>query len=170
MSLKGCSRWPSSRRRSRGETRVKTDLVVGGFLVDRGRVLLVLHKKLGLWLPPGGHIEKGETPDAALKRELMEELGIEIEILNRNDLPKEGNIAEQLALPFYANVHSVGDHLHCCFYYLCTLEKRAEIVPNKSEINGFEWLGEKELLQEKVPGDVRNIGMMALGLAKKLKK
>lgn len=49
---------------------------------DRGRFLLAqrpAHKKLGLkWEFPGGKVEPGETPDAALARELREELGIEV--------------------------------------------------------------------------------------------
>lgn len=51
-------------------------------MVDRdGRVLLAKRpegKKLaGLWEFPGGKIEEGETPEAALVRELEEELGID---------------------------------------------------------------------------------------------
>ncbi|MEY4005494.1 MAG: hypothetical protein RLZZ221_1590, partial [Verrucomicrobiota bacterium] len=49
---------------------------------DRGRFLLAqrpAHKKLGLnWEFPGGKVEPGETPEAALARELREELGIKI--------------------------------------------------------------------------------------------
>lgn len=56
--------------------------VVAAVLIDRdGRVLLAQRpegKKLaGLWEFPGGKIETGETPEAALVRELHEELGIE---------------------------------------------------------------------------------------------
>lgn len=56
--------------------------VVACALVDRdGRVLLARRpagKKLaGLWEFPGGKIEQGETPEAALVRELQEELGID---------------------------------------------------------------------------------------------
>ena len=32
-------------------------------IIDNGKVLLLHHKKLGVWLYPGGHIEKNETPD-----------------------------------------------------------------------------------------------------------
>ncbi len=41
------------------------------------KVFLVAHKKSGLWLSPGGHIDPGETPAAAAEREMREELGIE---------------------------------------------------------------------------------------------
>lgn len=40
-------------------------------------VLLVDHKKAGLWLPPGGHVEPNEHPKETVKRELMEELGVQ---------------------------------------------------------------------------------------------
>lgn len=57
-------------------------LVVAGALVDiDGRVLIARRpegkKMAGLWEFPGGKLEPGETPEAALVRELREELGID---------------------------------------------------------------------------------------------
>ena len=59
-----------------------TVLVSAVALIDRdGRVLLAQRpegKKLaGMWEFPGGKVESGETPEAALIRELDEELGID---------------------------------------------------------------------------------------------
>ena len=58
-------------------------LVAAVALVDQdGRVLLArlpLHKQMGgLWEFPGGKVEIGERPEAALIRELKEELGIDV--------------------------------------------------------------------------------------------
>ena len=61
---------------------MKTVLVSAAALIDiDGRVLLAQRPEgkpmAGLWEFPGGKIEPGETPEAALIRELHEELGIE---------------------------------------------------------------------------------------------
>jgi 8-oxo-dGTP pyrophosphatase MutT (NUDIX family) len=45
---------------------------------DGGSVLLVRHRKLGLWLHPGGHVEPGDgTLADAARREAVEETGVE---------------------------------------------------------------------------------------------
>ena len=61
---------------------MKTVLVVAVALIDaEGRVLLAQRPEgkslAGLWEFPGGKVELGETPEAALIRELREELGID---------------------------------------------------------------------------------------------
>lgn len=62
---------------------MKTVLVSAVALVDpEGRVLLAQRpegKQLaGMWEFPGGKVEAGETPEAALMREIKEELGVEL--------------------------------------------------------------------------------------------
>jgi 8-oxo-dGTP diphosphatase len=59
-------------------------LVCAAALVDERRRVLVQQRSpgrqmAGLWEFPGGKVEAGETPEAALVRELSEELGIVVE-------------------------------------------------------------------------------------------
>lgn len=63
---------------------MKVVLVSAVALIDvDGRVLLAQRPEgksmAGLWEFPGGKVEQGETPEAALIRELQEELGIDTE-------------------------------------------------------------------------------------------
>jgi 8-oxo-dGTP diphosphatase len=64
----------------RTKPRTPSPHLVSYFLLidhDQGSVLLVDHRKAGLWLPTGGHVEPGEHPAATVRREAWEELGIE---------------------------------------------------------------------------------------------
>ena len=59
-------------------------VTAGAVVTDSsGRVLLLKHRfRPGLgWGMPGGFIEAGEQPEAALRRELREEIGLEVEQL-----------------------------------------------------------------------------------------
>jgi ADP-ribose pyrophosphatase YjhB (NUDIX family) len=59
-------------------------LVVAGAVVEKdGKIILVQETKppaRGLWNTPAGHIEKGESPFEAAKKEVKEETGLDIEI------------------------------------------------------------------------------------------
>lgn len=61
-----------------------TVLVSAAVLVEGGRVLVSQRKKGAhlehLWEFPGGKVEHGEDPREALRRELVEELGVEADI------------------------------------------------------------------------------------------
>ena len=63
---------------------MRTDIVAAGIVVERGNILLSRRKKgthlAGRWEFPGGKVEPGEDPRAALRRELEEELGILVEV------------------------------------------------------------------------------------------
>jgi 8-oxo-dGTP pyrophosphatase MutT (NUDIX family) len=53
-----------------------------GYDPEAKKVFIGHHKKSGLWLFNGGHIDKGETPEEALEREIKEEWGTKINIKN----------------------------------------------------------------------------------------
>lgn len=52
------------------------------FVIDpQGRTLLLWHKRLRRWMPPGGHVDPDERPDEAARRECKEETGLDVEII-----------------------------------------------------------------------------------------
>ena len=63
-------------------TQARFTVTAGGVVEDeRGRVLLLHHvfRKGSGWGVPGGFLRKGEQPEEALRRELREEIGMELE-------------------------------------------------------------------------------------------
>ena len=106
----------------------RTALVVAAALVDSdGRILLQQRppgKSLaGLWEFPGGKIEAGETPEAALIRELHEELGIDTE-------------AACLAPATFASARlDNGDHM-LLLLYVC---RKWRGIPRPLVASGLRW-------------------------------
>ncbi|MDX6768453.1 MAG: NUDIX domain-containing protein [Elusimicrobiota bacterium] len=88
-------------------------LVATAYVVRGDKTLLLKHKKLGLWLPPGGHIEPGETPDEAVRREVREETGLEIDFVQA---PRAPVMADErvtsLHEPQRVQVEAIPNHDH----------------------------------------------------------
>lgn len=52
------------------------------FVIDSSnRTLLMWHKRLERWMPPGGHVDTNELPEETAKRECKEETGLDVEII-----------------------------------------------------------------------------------------
>jgi 8-oxo-dGTP diphosphatase len=83
-------------------------VVVAVALVDTDNRVLIARRPpgkslAGLWEFPGGKIDPGETPEAALIRELREELGIEVELpcLAPLTFASHSYAANHLLMPLY---------------------------------------------------------------------
>ncbi len=66
-------------------------LAVKGFIVKDNQLLIVKRRpndvqKPGIWEIPGGRLEVGESPFDGLKREIMEETGLDIDVLQVMDV------------------------------------------------------------------------------------
>lgn len=59
------------------ETAAPVHVTGSAIVVGARGVLLHRHKRLGIWLQPGGHVDAGETPWDAARRETLEETGID---------------------------------------------------------------------------------------------
>ncbi|MET0663555.1 MAG: NUDIX domain-containing protein [Ilumatobacteraceae bacterium] len=83
-----------------------------GFVVGPRGIVLLKHKRLGFWLQPGGHIDAGETPWEAARRECVEETGLDVRFLGPFD---DAGVPELV----HVDVHPGGrGHTHLDLRYL----------------------------------------------------
>lgn len=75
---------------------VKKCVVASGVLIEGGKVLLIKHEKLGVWIYPGGHVEPDETPSEAVRREFFEETGLEVEPVGRVAGVGSGEVVDEV--------------------------------------------------------------------------
>ncbi len=80
------------------------------FARHMGRWLFVKHKERTTWEAAGGHIEAGETPLEAAKRELFEESGaldFDIEPMCDYHVSRDGGASSGVL--YFANIHKLGE-------------------------------------------------------------
>jgi len=107
---------------------VTRDFTVAVFVVHQGRVLLHYHARLGMWLPPGGHIEPYELPDEAAVREAWEETRIAIELVGERALPLE--YPRQLIRPEGIQLEDIASgHQHIDLVYFARPRDADPVIP-----------------------------------------
>ena len=123
-------------------TRRGLTLGVRGLVTNpAGEVLLVQHTYLHGWYMPGGGVERGETAEQALARELVEEAGVRL-----------------TSRPMLASMHAnhasfPGDHV--LFYRAGAWE--ACVATSRGEIAALDWFAPDALPPDTTPGTRRRI-------------
>lgn len=121
------------------------DFTVAVFVVHHDRVLLHKHRKLGLWLPPGGHIEPNELPDEAALREVEEESGLVVELVGPRGIEiDDPDAPRQLVRPEGVQVENISPgHQHIDLIYFA---RPVDVVRSSlpEVLEGMRWLAEED--------------------------
>lgn len=101
-----------------------------GFVVGPRGVVLLRHLKFDLWVQPGGHVDIGETPWDAARREVVEETGMHVTFF--------GGAPELV----HVSVHEVADgHTHLDLRYLFDGGDADPSPPmgESQDVHWFDW-------------------------------
>jgi ADP-ribose pyrophosphatase YjhB (NUDIX family) len=142
------------------------DFTVEVFIVHEDRVLLRFHDKYDIWLSVGGHIEGKEDPIEAAHREVMEEVGLEIELLGDDPADDDARFNE-LARPFALGKHRISEtHEHVTFVYLARSSSNHILAADGEPVASCRWLNRTEIETDpELSADVRRYAIAALDAA-----
>ena len=141
----------------------KIDFTTAILVVHDSKVLLVLHRKLGRWLPLGGHIELDEDPEQAAVREAKEESGLDVELVGERPPTTESGTRALIA-PRFLDIHRINDtHEHIGMIYLARV-KGGTLTLATEEHHDLRWVDAPGLDQLTPPlsGAVRWYCLQAL--------
>lgn len=129
---------------------MERQFVASVYILDDDKVLLIHHRKLQKWLPPGGHIDPNETPSEAAKREAFEETGLEIALISEENVWVQCWNAKSLPRPYLCLLeeipayHDKPAHQHIDLIYLGR-PIGGQLQENEAETQGIRWFSLKEI-------------------------
>lgn len=148
------------------EKQVKRCHTVNAWTLYKGKTLLVKHKKLGIWLAPGGHVEENELPHQAAEREFFEETGVKVRALSAQKDVLTASTSEYLPLPFYCNLHEVNKprgnsfcEQHYSWGYYVEVIDDSGFGKEDDGVTGIGWFDMKDLQTIETTEDIRQEGL-----------
>lgn len=146
----------------------KIDFTVNVYVIFKDKVLLRKHDKYGIWLPPGGHIDPDEDPNEAAVREVWEEAGLEVSLLDTRDEKIETEEYKELIPPISLNRHRIDpNHEHISLEYVALASDNIinpQLDGDRSDEYG--WLSASEIEEsDNLREGVKKDALKALRLA-----
>lgn len=126
------------------------------YIIEKKQVLLIFHRKLQKWLPPGGHIDPNETPPEAARREAREETGLEIELIPQENVWINNWNAKSIERPYLCLLEEIPEHgqhpahQHIDFIYLAKPNGGTQTL-NHIETHDIRWFALEDI--EKLKSD-----------------
>lgn len=132
---------------------MKREFTASVYIVENERVLLILHRKLGLWLPAGGHVDPDELPSDAAIREALEETGLEVELILQENvwIPPCIN-GKSIPRPYLSLLEEIPEykgvpaHQHIDFIYVGR-PVGGKLKQNQAETTGMRWFTLEQVRQ-----------------------
>jgi 8-oxo-dGTP pyrophosphatase MutT (NUDIX family) len=122
------------------------DLAASVLIVANAKVLFARHKKMGQWVPIGGHVEPGELPEDAALREALEECGLKLQLHGERQI-EDSEHYRCLLKPAFMDLHRVkGDHWHLGIIFFATV-KGGELRFCPEEHDDLRWFSAEELCE-----------------------
>jgi 8-oxo-dGTP pyrophosphatase MutT (NUDIX family) len=131
---------------------MKRDYTATCYLLYEEKTLLIFHKKHKKWLPPGGHIEPNELPTEAVRREVLEETGLEIDFIHDEHVLIDQPYARTVLRPYLILLEDIPQygtveaHQHIDLIYLAKPLTQAFIF-NAEETEAIRWFSKEDILQ-----------------------
>lgn len=165
------------------EPAIERHFTATAYVVFGGRTLLLWHKKLSMWLPPGGHCEPNEDPVQAAEREAEEESGLSVEVIAPPHTLRLSDPGTPLVLPppeviLVQDIHATGQPYHQHIDHVYFTRPRAATVDFEAPMpDGIHtWATAEELAAayslrapdgtvKAVAEDVRLLGLRAIAAA-----
>ena len=146
----------------------KKSITATVYVINNGKVLLHQHKKYKTWFPLGGHIEEDEFPHEAALREVKEESGFDVDLIE-TELAPEIELArvKRIPAPFCLLHEGIGgvENFFDFIYIADTIE--TDPHPESDESKEFKWFSYEELLSYDIKTHVKNTALAALDYYKK---
>lgn len=147
----------------------KIDFTVEVFITHNNQVLLRKHDKYNIWLGVGGHIELDEDPNQAAVREVKEEVGLDIELIDKlRPFKLTTNNYTELIPPFFLNRHQINEqHEHIALTYFAKSQSQT-VNGSQTEIaKGLRWFTKEELENSsEISESILYYALQALEMAK----